>query len=119
MSEISAYQENAITTQTQGRLIVLLYEGAIKFLKQSIAELEAGNMAEKGQYISKALDIINELDICLDVESGGEVAVNLRRLYDFMRRHLTEGNLNRDPRPIRDVITCLEDLLEGWRSVVE
>ena len=116
MDGISAYRDNAVTTQSGGRLIVLLYEGAIKFLNQAIAELEAGHWAEKGRYISKAAAIIDELDATLNLESG-EVALNLRRMYDFMRRHLLQANLKRDREMIRDVISLLEDLNDGWKAI--
>jgi flagellar protein FliS len=117
MKGISAYQENAVSTQTRGRLIVLLYEGAIKFLKQARRELDAGNHVAKGEYINKAMAILNELDACLDLEAGGEVATNLRRLYHFMLRHLAEANVQRDPVRIQDVIDCLQDLNEGWKAI--
>ena len=114
---ISAYQQNAISTQTRGRLVVLLYEGAIKFLLQARQELEAGNSAAKGQFINRALAILNELDACLNMDEGGEVARNLRRLYHFMIRHLGEANAQRDPQRIQDVIDCLKDLNEGWKAI--
>jgi len=117
MKAIEAYQENAVTTQTRGRLIVLLYDGAIKFLRQAVAELEAGHFAEKGQYIAKAQAIIMELNTCLDVNAGGEIARNLRNLYNFMNRHLNEANLRRDAGKIREVIACMENLNEGWKSI--
>ncbi len=114
---IEAYKESAVGTQSRGRLIVLLYEGAIKFLKQSIADLEAGRWEAKGQHIARAQAIIDELDACLDVEAGGEVAVNLRGLYEFMRGHLLQANLYRDADRIRDVIRLLEELNEGWKAI--
>ena len=117
MADISTYRENAIATQTGGKLIVLLYEGAVKFLRQAITELEANNFSEKGKCINKAIDIINELDVCLDMEQGGQIAQNMRALYAFMRRHLTEANIKRDPHRIRDVIALLEDLCEGWKAI--
>jgi flagellar protein FliS len=117
MNAINTYQENTTTTQTRGRLIVLLYEGAIKFLKQAVRELEAGNFAAKGEYINKAMAIINELDSSLNMEAGGEVSSNLRRLYQFMIRHLGEANVKRDPQRIQDVIDCLTDLNEGWKAI--
>jgi len=116
-SGISAYRQTAVTTQTRGRLIVLLYEGAIKFLKQAKRELEAGDYVAKGEFINKAMAIINELDACLDLEGGGEIAQNLRRLYQFMLRHLADANLQRDPVRIQDVIDCLTDLNEGWKTI--
>jgi flagellar protein FliS len=117
MNAIATYRQHATTTQTRGRLIVLLYEGAIKFLKQAKRELQAGNFAAKGQHINRAMDILNELDASLNMEVGGEIATNLRRLYQFMFRHLTEANSRRDPERIQDVIDCLTDLNEGWKAI--
>jgi len=117
MSGVDIYKENAIGTQGKGRLIVMLYDGAIKFMKLAIKELEAGNYAEKGKYIAKAQDIINELNAVLDVDTGGEIATNLRRLYCFMARRLSEANLKKDPRLIQDVIDLMEELNQGWKAV--
>jgi flagellar protein FliS len=117
MDAIAAYKENAVSTQTRGRLIVLLYEGAVKFLHQAIQALEAKDFASKGRYIAKAQAIITELDSCLDTEAGGEIAENLRKLYDFMNRHLDEANMQRDAQRIREVIACMEELLSGWKAI--
>lgn len=117
MSQLTAYQDNAVATQSKGRLVVMLYDGAIKFMKLAIMELEAGNMETKGQYINRAQDIINELNAVLDVEQGGEIAVNLRKLYVFMSNRLNEANSNRDPNMIHDVIRLMEELNQGWRTV--
>jgi len=117
MDAISTYKEHAVSTQTRGRLVVLLYEGAIKFLRQAVKEIEAGDHAAKGLYISKAQAIITELDACLDTAAGGEIAENLRRLYGFMSRHLDQANMKRDPERIGEVITCMEELLAGWKAI--
>jgi flagellar protein FliS len=117
MKGIAAYKENAVSTQPQGRLIVILYEGAIKFLKQAQRELAAGNMAAKGEFINKAVAILNELDSCLNMDDGGEIAQNLHRIYSFMIRRLAEANIRRDPDYIQDVIDCLESLNEGWKAI--
>jgi len=117
MKGIGAYQDTAVTTQTRGRLIVLLYEGAIKFLKLAITEIEAANWEAKGRHINRAIDIINELNTVLDTEAGGEIAQNLRRLYAFMIHHLGDANIKRDPQMIREVIALLTELNEGWKAV--
>ena len=117
MDGIKTYQETAVTTQTQGKLIVMLYEGAIKFLKLAIKEIQAGNPEEKGKYINKALDIINELNAVLDMEQGGEVAINLRGLYMFMIRHLTEANIKQDARKVNEIITLLQELNQSWKAI--
>lgn len=117
MNGIGTYQETAVTTQSRGRLIVMLYDGAIKFLRLAIKELAAENYAAKGQYINRAQDIINELNAVLDMEAGGEVAENLRKLYVFMGRHLGRANIKRDPQMIQEVITLLEELNQSWKAV--
>jgi len=117
MKGIGAYQQTAIDTQSKGRLIVMLYDGAIKFMKLAIRDLEAGDYAGKGQYINRAQDIINELNAVLDMEAGGEIAQNLRKLYLFMSRRLSEANTKRDPQIIREVIGTMEELNQSWKAI--
>jgi flagellar protein FliS len=117
MNGLETYKDIAITTQTKGRIVVMLYDGAIKFLKLAINELEAQNPELKGMYIKKALDIIDELNIVLDMEVGGEIAVNLRKLYTFMNQHLTQANIKQDPKKIDEVIKLLEELNKGWKNI--
>ena len=105
MNGIAAYQETSVTTQGKGRLIVLLYDGAIKFMRLAVKELEAGNYEAKGRYITKAQDIINE------------IAANLRKLYCFMSSRLTEANTRRDAQMIHEVITIMEELNQSWKTI--
>jgi flagellar protein FliS len=117
MKQIEAYQNATISTQSRGRLIVLLYEGAIKFAKLAIKEMEQQNYEAKGRYINRAQDIINELNGVLDMDRGGEVAENLRRLYSFMNRRLWEANAKRDPQMIHEVIALMEELNQSWKAI--
>jgi flagellar secretion chaperone FliS len=117
MNGISAYQENKVTTQSKGRLIVLLYEGAIKYLRRVVDEMEAGNQEAKARYFNKALDVLHELNVTLDMERGGQIATSLRGLYVFMIAQLNQANLKKDPQTVRRIIGLLEQLNEGWKSV--
>ncbi len=117
MNGIESYQRTAISTQSRGRLIVMLYDGAIKFLKLALQEIEAGHWAAKSQYINRAQDIIAELNAILDMEAGGEIARNLRRLYLFMNRRLVQANIKKDPQMIREVITLMEELNQSWKTI--
>lgn len=117
MNGLAAYQNAAVTTQSKGRLIVLLYDGAIKFMKLAIKELEKHNYEAKGRYIARAQDIINELNAVLDMDAGGEIAANLRRLYCFINNRLSEANTKRDPEIIREVITLMEELNQSWKAI--
>lgn len=117
MNGFGAYQETAVLTQNRGRLIVMLYDGALRFLRQALDDLQRRDDAAKGMHIRKALDIIYELNTVLDMENGGPVAQNLRSLYNFMQHHLSEANSKRDPQMIRDVIGLLEELNQSWRAI--
>ncbi len=117
MNGFDTYKEVAITTQGKGRQIVMLYDGAIKFLKLALNELDAGKVEARWNYIKRALDIIEELNAVLNMEAGGEVAVNLRKLYQFMISRLNMANIKKDPQMINDVINLLEELNQGWKAI--
>ncbi|MBN1818342.1 MAG: flagellar export chaperone FliS [Sedimentisphaerales bacterium] len=117
MNGVDIYQQTTISTQNKGRLIVMLYDGAIRFLRQAIRDMEANDYAAKGHSIAKAQDVILELNTVLDMESGGEIAQNLRSLYNFMLRHLSQANLKCEPQMVREVISLLEDLNQSWRAI--
>ncbi|MHC4571543.1 MAG: flagellar export chaperone FliS [Planctomycetota bacterium] len=117
MNGVDAYHDATVTTQSKGRLIVMLYDGAIKFMRLAIKELEVGNFEAKGRYINKAQDIINELNAVLDTDTGGEIATNLRKLYCFMSNRLSQANMKRDPQLIREVITLMEELNRSWKAI--
>lgn len=114
MNAISTYQETAVCTQNRGRLVVMLYDGAIRFLKQAVTDLEREDFESKGSNIAKAIDIINELNTVLDLEQGGQIAQNLRSLYNFMHQHLANANVKKDIKMIQEVVTLLEELKQGW-----
>lgn len=117
MSGLDVYEQTNITTQSKGRLIVLLYEGAIRFLRYAIQAIEKSDYQSKSCYITKAQDILFELNTVLDMESGTQISQNLRQLYNFMQKHLTDANVKSEPQMIREVIGLLEELNQGWKAV--
>ena len=117
MNPLAAYKENTVTTQSKGKTVVLLYDGAIRFLKQALACMQAGDVAGRNERILKAEAIIDELDVSLNMDAGGELAANLRLLYDFMRRNLVQANMSQDARRVQEVISILADLNSGWRAI--
>jgi flagellar secretion chaperone FliS len=118
MNAIASYEEQTITTQNRGRLVVLLYEGAIRFLRQALAASIAGHVQQHSQYIARAQDILLELNTVLDMEAGGTLAQNLRDLYTFLWQHLNRSNTGNNTQRIRQSITILNELLGGWKTIV-
>lgn len=115
---LNRYKQTSITTASRGHILIMLYEGCIKFLRKAVECMVAKNIAEKGIYIGKAQDIINELNNSLNHEIGGDMTKELERLYDYMFEQTTQANINNDPAPIEQSIKLLETLLEGWRDAV-
>lgn len=113
-----AYLQTQVTTTSQGELLLLLYDGAIKFLTQAKERMAARDMAGKGVLISKALDVINELDSSLNAEKGGELADNLHKLYFYCSTRLLSANLKLDPNLIDEVIKVLSGLRGAYAQIV-
>ena len=116
-SKLDVYRDVSIETQNPVKLIVLLYDGAVKFLRVAQSKLAEGDYVGKGQFIARTQAIIAELNAVLNFEEGGEVATLLRQLYQFMFVHLGEANVERDPARIDTVISMLQGLNESWRAV--
>lgn len=113
-----AYFQTQVTTTSQGELLLLLYDGAIKFLNQAKERMAARDMAGKGLLISKALDIINELDGSLNPEKGGDLAGNLHKLYFYCNARLLTANLKLNPVLIDEVIKILTGLRGAYAQII-
>ncbi len=116
---INHYQQNQVQTASPEQILIQLYEGAIRFLKQAKQALEDGERITKLEKVSRGMAIITELSNTLDFETGGEIAENLDALYAFMTRELTRSNTENDPQALQTVIDLLSDLHEGWVQAVE
>lgn len=115
----SAYKSIQVTTTDRGRLLLMMYEGAIKFLKQAKLGLEDNDLPKFCRFLSKGQAIIAELMNTLDFEKGGTIARDLDRLYDFMLFYLTEANLHRDPKRITKVIGLLDIIYSAYKDIIE
>ena len=113
------YQKTQVTTASREKILLMLYEGAIRFVKQAKAAMAAGKIAEKGTYVSKATAILSELMATLDFKVGGELAADLENLYVFMIDKLIEGNIQNDPECFDNVENLLMTLYQAWKDVVE
>lgn len=107
-----------VNTASPHRLIVLLYDGAIKAISLAKLHMNNGNIAEKGNAISKAISIIEEgLRLSLDRTTGGELAENLDALYEYMAFMLLEANIKNDSEHLDLVLKLLKELKESWESI--
>lgn len=115
----SAYFQTQVNTTSQGELVILLYDGLLGFLAQARSGLEAGNMAAKGVAISKALDVLNELDSSLNMERGGSLAANLHGLYLFCINHLVKANIQKSCEMIDEVVKIVSGLRSAYAEIAD
>ena len=115
---MQAYFNTTATTTSPGDVIIMLYDGAISFLERAKQKIIEKDYAQKGILISKAMDVIGELDGSLNIDKGGNLAENLHSLYFFCNTHLLQANLKMDTEKIDKVITILTDLRDAFATIV-
>jgi flagellar secretion chaperone FliS len=113
------YKEVQVNTANSGKLLIMLYQGCIKFLRIAGKGIEDKDIELANNNIIKAQNIIRELINTLDMENGGEIARNLYSLYDFMNSQLIYANINKELAPVETVENMMLELLEVWQQVVD
>ncbi len=113
------YQNIAASTIDNGNVILMAYEGAVNYIQQAKEKLAQNDYAGKSIAISNAVALINELNLNLNMEKGGETAKNLGKLYVFLSYHLTTANLKKDSHKLDESLVVLENLINGWKIILE
>jgi flagellar protein FliS len=111
-----AYRDSAILTAPPERLVVMLYDGAHRFLFQAAVAMRDGDLAKTNAKLRRAEAIIQELRSTLDM-SAGDVASQLDSIYAFCERHLLNARFERDPERIEEVAQVLDNLREAWDQI--
>lgn len=118
-----SYQRIATQTAQPGQLVLMLYDGAIRFLNQARRGFQFEDPLEFNATINnnilRAQAILNELNLSLNMEVGGEFAANLRRLYNYMDDRLMESNLKKTEPGIIEVIERLTVLRDAWAEMLQ
>ena len=110
------YTNHSAQTATPGQLVVMLYDGFLRFAAQGQAALAGGDIEEAGKKITRAQDIVTELRVTLDMTQG-VIAQNLASLYGYVGDRLTAARLNRDPDEIDYAVRCMADLRAVWVQI--
>lgn len=110
--------ETGVVAASPHKLIVMLFDGALAAVATALQHMNTGNIPAKGQSISKAISIIDSgLRASLDHKVGGEVAVNLDALYEYMSNRLMIANLNNQPEVLEEVQRLLQELRSAWEAI--
>lgn len=114
---LGQYRKTEISTAGKMDLVVMCYDKSIQFIRQAKAEYEEGAFERKAGLLQKTLDIINELQSCLDFEKGGEIAKNLDAIYNYLTRRLIQGDIERDYAAFDEAAYLLSELKEAWYEI--
>jgi flagellar secretion chaperone FliS len=112
-----AYKQQSILTATPGQLVVMLYDGCLRFLNQAAYAMRGGDVSESNARLTRAEAIIEELHATLDMEKGGVVASRLQGIYVFCQRHLMDARLANDPEMVDKVSELLGELRGAWAQI--
>lgn len=113
------YQQTQVGTADRRRLLMLMFDGALKFLALAEARLREGDIGQFAHHLSRAEGIIAELLHTLDHKAGGEIAKSLERLYRFMLEHLTVANLRKSAGHVAEVARVLGVVASAYREIAE
>jgi flagellar secretion chaperone FliS len=113
------YKETAINTASPTKLVVMLYEGAVRFLTQAAKDIRNRDLIRKAESISRAIAIIQHLRLTLDMEKGQDIARELDRLYEYVLSRALEGSTKLDAAAIDEAIKVLSDLLPAWEQIAK
>ncbi|EON93879.1 flagellar biosynthesis repressor of class 3a and 3b operons [Marinobacter lipolyticus SM19] len=123
MNGLQQYQrintQTSITDADPHKLIQLLYNGALERINMAKARMQAGDIEGKGRLISKTIEIIGGLRSFLDFDQGGELAIQLESLYDYMERTLLEASARNSVEKLDEVASLLRSVKDGWDGIRE
>ncbi len=113
---LESYNQMNLSVEKPEKLILMLYEGALRFAHFAKKAIREGDIEKKVHYIVKVANIFIELINCLDYEKGGQVAYYLNGLYTHQLKLLTKANAENKEEYIDDVIRVLKGLIEAWKE---
>ena len=115
----NAYKKASVNTLDQNKLIIMLYDGAIKNANFAVQYIESGEIEKVHDSLIKTKNIVTELLATLNMEHGGEIAKNLKSLYSYMFSLLIEANMEKKSEPVLNVIDLLKELRGAWVQIRE
>jgi flagellar protein FliS len=117
-----SYRKVAAQTASPGRLVLMLYDGAINFLERALAGFDCADPLQFNQTINnnivRAQAIIHEMNATLNMREGGEVSENFRRLYNYFHCRLREANMKKKKEPLQETLMRLRVLRDSWAEML-
>ncbi|MEX5214368.1 MAG: flagellar export chaperone FliS [Nitrospiraceae bacterium] len=118
-SAVQQYQQTNVMTSSGVQVVVVLYDGAIQAMLLAQESIRGNRPADRARFLSRAVNIVTELSDVLDMQQGEDIAVSLRRLYDYILAELLHVNLHHQAHRLDGPVRCLSILREAWQKLAE
>lgn len=115
---LHVYRQTRVETASPGELVLMLYNEAIKDMKNAVALIGRKDIAGSGECLLKTEDIIDELRGSLNLSAGGDLARKLYSVYDYIYSRLVEANLKKASAPLEDAVKVMIELRTGWEEAL-
>jgi len=116
LTELRQYTNHSAQTATPGQLVVMLYDGFLRFCAQGKAAFGRDDVGAAGARLTRAQDIVTELRVTLDMTQG-QIAANLASVYEYVGERLTAARLSKDVAEIDEAVRCMADLRSAWVQI--
>jgi len=113
------YRETAVNTANPLQLVVMLYDAAITSLQKARYHIEHKDIEGRSNALNHCISVISELQSCLNLKEGGEIAISLDRLYDYMKSRIIKANVDQSAKPLEEIEGILENICSAWRELVK
>jgi flagellar protein FliS len=114
---VTAYRQTEVQSRTPLELVVLLYDGGLRFLYQTREAIARGDIAARRDASARALAIVSELQNTLNIEEGGDIARQLDELYTYVNGRILQAAMDNSVAPIDDATRVLSMLRESWAAI--
>lgn len=116
---LSTYKQMSIETATPAELVLMLYNQALRSMKEAIGSLEAKDVQASNAHLQRAQEIVDELKTSLNISLGGKIAQGLGTMYEYVNHQLLEANMKKDPTFVADASKVISELRDGWAEAVK
>lgn len=116
-NNITQYKKNAINTASPLQLVIMLYDGCLRFMTNAEQAMDRQDIFHQNENCQRAQNIITELISTLDMDRGGEIATNLFQLYNYAFDQLVLANINDDKQALRQAMKVFEELRQSWAAL--
>jgi flagellar protein FliS len=114
---INAYRQTEVQSRSPLELVVMLYDGALRFMNEAKAGFAEGNIPRRAEAMSRTMAIIDQLQNTLDMKAGGDIAQSLDQLYTYVRERLLQASLQQSAAPVDEAMAVITNLREGWAEI--